>query len=66
MGRGENYESVRAMVQAAWVALGKITNMTLSGHRYIEVRPSSSPALIGRDANDRVLIGFNASVIKEV
>jgi len=66
MGRGKDYESVRAMVQAAWVALGKITNVTLSGARYIEVRPSSSPALLGRDSNDRVLIGFNASVIREV
>jgi hypothetical protein len=66
MGRGKDYESVRAMVQAAWVALSRITNRTLDGVRYLEVRPSSSPALIGRDGNDRVLIGFNASVVKEV
>jgi Bacteriophage minor capsid protein len=66
MGRGKDYESVRAMVQAAWVALAKVTNTRLSGVWYQEIRPSSSPALIGRDGNDRVLIGFNASVVKEV
>jgi hypothetical protein len=66
MGRGKDYESVRAMVQAAWVALARVTNRMLSGVWYQEIRPSSSPALIGRDSNDRVLIGFNASVVKEV
>lgn len=65
-GRGRDYESVRALVQAAWVALSRVTNQVLSGVRYIEIRPSSSPALIGRDQNDRVLISFNASVVKEV
>jgi hypothetical protein len=66
MGRGKDYESVRALVQSAWVVLSKVTNQTIGGVWYQEIRPSSSPALIGRDANDRVLIGFNASVVKEV
>jgi len=66
MGRGKDYESVRAMVQSAWIALGRVTNQVINGTRYIEIRPSSSPALIGRDSNDRVLIGFNASILKEV
>jgi hypothetical protein len=66
IGRGADYESVRAKVQQAWVALSRVTNQLLSGVRYLEIRPNSSPALIGRDQNDRVLIGFNASVTKEV
>lgn len=66
MGRGRDYESVRALVQSAWVALSRVTNMVLSGKRYLEIRPNASPALLGRDQNDRVLIGFNASVVKEV
>lgn len=66
MGRGRDYEMVRAMVQLAWVALSRVTNQVINGTRYLEIRPSSSPALIGRDASDRVLIGFNASVHKEV
>ena len=66
MGRGEDYQAVRAKVQAAWIALSKVTNQVLSGKRYLSIRPNSSPALIGRDQSDRVLVGFNATVNKEV
>jgi hypothetical protein len=64
--RGHDYESVRQLIQAAWVALSKVTNQVLTGKRYLSIRPTSSPAAIGRDSNDRVLLSFNASVYKEV
>jgi len=64
--RGRDYESARRLIQNAWLALNRVTNVTLSGKFYQSIRATSSPALIGRDQSDRVLLSFNASVLKEV
>jgi len=64
--RGMDYERTRAKAKAAWDVLNHVTNQLLSGTRYVSIRPSSPVALIGRDQNGRVIVGFNATVVKEV
>ncbi len=64
--RSIDYQSARSRAKSAWDALGVVTNQTLSGVRYISIRPSSPVAMIGRDSNGRALIGFNCTVVKEV
>lgn len=66
VARSKRYELAKAMADKAWVALARVTNTTLSGTRYRSVRPNGSPGLVGRDSGDRLRVGFNASVEKEV
>lgn len=66
MARGGDYPQARSLAYSAWAVLSRVTNQTLSGVRYLSIRPSSSPALVGRDGNDRVLVSFNLTVEKEV
>jgi hypothetical protein len=65
VSRGVEYQRVRLLASLAWSALSRVTNSTLSGVRYLSIRPSSSPAPIGRDSNGQLLIGFNCTVVKE-
>lgn len=64
VGRGKQYEVVRAKVKIAWDAM-QLVQATLSGVKYRRLHPNASLGLIGRDNNDRVLIGFNATAEKE-
>lgn len=66
VARSKRYEVAKERADIAWQALARITNATLGSTRYRSVRPNGSPGLIRRDANDRLLVGFNASVEKEV
>lgn len=60
------YEDAEDLIYRAWYALAAITNADLGATRYRSVRPDMSPALLGRDKNDRILLFFNAAVDKEV
>lgn len=66
VARDLRYEVAEALAYQAWMSLAAINNATLSGTRYLNVRPNGSPALMRRDTNDRLLVSFNATVEKEV
>lgn len=64
--RANRYEDAALLANRAWQKLATVTNQTLSGVYYRSIRPKGSPAFMGRDTNDRVLIYFNVAVEKEV
>lgn len=66
VGRGANSVTVRAKVQAAWVALTHVFNTILSGTKYRSIMVNGEPGLLGRDQNNLYLIAFNATVEKDV
>lgn len=66
IARSADYMRARTLAKSAWSVLARLTNSILSGTRYLSIRPNSSPALIGRDQNGLILIGFNCTVEKEV
>jgi hypothetical protein len=66
VSRAARYEDAAALAFAAWRALAVVTNATLSGTKYRSIRPNSSPGIMRRDTNDRMLVFFNATVEKEV
>lgn len=65
LARSKSYEDAERRARLAWSILSSVTNATLGGTRYRSIRPNGSPALIGRDASDRVLVAFNATVERE-
>lgn len=66
VARAIDYEEAKALASEVWSVLACVTNTDLSGTHYRSIRPNASPALLGRDANDRNLVYFNATVEKEV
>lgn len=66
LARAKRYEEASVLAHRAWIALAPITNAVLSGTKYRSIRPNASPAILGRDTNDRLMVYFNASVEKEV
>jgi len=66
VARAVRYEDADLLAARAWEALAVITNALLSGTYYRSIRPNNSPAILGRDTNDRILIFFNATVEKEL
>lgn len=65
LARAPSYEAADALAWLSWSALSQITNAVLSGVKYLSVRPNSSPGMMGRDTNDRLMVSFNATVEKE-
>jgi hypothetical protein len=66
LARSVDADRAEILCYKAWYALVGVTNAVLNGTKYRSIRPLSSPALLGRDANERTMIIFNASVEKEV
>ena len=64
--RGRVYADADYKIHQAWNALCTLTNASLGGVRYKSVRPLASPALMGRDINDRTMLFFNLAIMKEV
>lgn len=64
--RAVDYQAADAKALAAWKVLAPVTNAVLSGTKYRKIKPNSSPFVMGKDSNDRVLIVFNSTVEKEV
>ena len=58
--------AARATSHTAWKALCGLPDQTVNGTRYLWALPIQSPFLMGRDEAGRVLIAFNADVVKEV
>lgn len=66
VSRAARFEDADRYAYLAWFILAGVTNAVLSGTKYRSIRPNSSPGLMGRDANDRPKVFFNATVEKEV
>lgn len=66
MARARSYPVAEQLAYAAWLVLSAVRNQVLGTVYFRSIMPNSSPGYLGRDANDRHLIGFNATVAKEV
>lgn len=66
VARSRDYAEAEQLAYQAWSALAAVTNAILSGTKYRKIIPNSSPGLLGRDTDDRLLVSFNATVDKEV
>jgi hypothetical protein len=64
--RSQSYTSAEEKAYRAWALLAGVTNAQLGATRYRSIRPMSSPALLGRDSEDRVKIYFNVTIEKEI
>lgn len=66
VARAKTSEAAEALAYAIWMLLAQINNQVLGTTYYRSIFPNASPGLMGRDANDRVLVSFNCTVAKEV
>ncbi len=62
--RDVSYLTARQKSQDTLDALADIANTWLSNVKYLHARPTTSPFLLKRDENDRVVIAFNVSITK--
>ncbi len=58
------YTSGRQKANDAWKLLESLPERTINSTRYLYAESVQSPFLIGRDENDRVMIGFNVDIVK--
>lgn len=65
-GAKHDYAAARAKAGTAFTKLDGLANTTLSGTRYLSIFAAQPPFLIGRDENERPLVGFNVEVAKEL
>ena len=65
VARSKSYAEAESKAYTAWRKLAGVRNIVLGETRYRGIYPNSSPALMGRDESDRVLIFFNVTVEKE-
>lgn len=66
LSRSKSYSSAEELAYRAWRALAVIVNATLGSTKYRSIKPLGSPVFMGRDQEDRALIGFDVIVDKEV
>lgn len=66
VARATRYEDADKAATEVWSILASITNQVLGSTKYLSIRPDDSPAIMGRDTNDRLKVYFNAAVDKEV
>ncbi len=59
--RSTSSATARANAHAAWVAVSKIANETLSGKSWLRAKPLQSPFLLDRDEQNRVMFQFNVA-----
>lgn len=65
VSRAESYSVARANAQRVFLKLDGMPAVTLNGVRYKFAQAVQSPFLMGRDAQERVLVACNYDVIKE-
>lgn len=65
-GPKDDYQTPRATAETIYRALAAARNQTLTSTRYQHLSPLQSPFLMGRDANARILVGFNVDCAKEL
>ena len=64
-GVAHDYQEPRARIERAYQALAKVQGTTLSGTKYLMVRPQQSPFLLERDGNERCVFAVNCLAEKE-
>jgi len=65
VARATDYVTARTNSQTVHGILQAVTDLNLSGVRYLRIQPLQAPYLMGRDENRRVKVVFNCSVEKE-
>jgi predicted sugar kinase len=65
-GAASDYATPAAQAQTAYVALAAVANESIDGTLYHSIDPLQSPFLIEKDAKNRIVIGFNAQLTKEL
>ena len=63
--RSSSYSTARQTADTLYKLMGRCVNKVVGGTYYVAIQPLQPPFLLNRDANQRVLIAFNAQVIKE-
>jgi hypothetical protein len=69
ISRGEpnDYETPRAQIESVYQLFAARGNGAIgAGARYLTFEPLQPPYVLGRDKNDRWMLGFNVEVWKEV
>jgi hypothetical protein len=61
-----NYASTRDMLERIVNVLDNITDVTLSGTKYLRIEAVSTPMPLPADAQDRVMFSVDFNVIKEL
>lgn len=61
---GDDYQTARNAANNAFRLLDGVRERTINGTRYLWICAVQSPFLMGRDANQRVLIAANFDVMK--
>lgn len=61
-----NYATAKTKAMNIWKNLSQVQDTTLSGTRYLHIRPMSSPYLLDRDEEMRGKIICNYLVVKEI
>jgi predicted sugar kinase len=65
-GAQQDYATPAALAQTAYRAMAAVANDVLNGTRYLSIDPLQAPFLIDRDPQNRLIVGFNAQLTKEV
>jgi hypothetical protein len=65
MARSATYAAARTKARAAYAALQKVANETLSGISFLRVDPVQSPFFVQRDENRRVYFSANYRVMAD-
>lgn len=62
--RAATYDAAEVKAEAVYAALARVTNTTLSGTRYLSLRPLQQPFLLRRDENRNVEFTFNCQAVR--
>lgn len=60
----EDYDVVHARAMGMWEIIHQLTEITLSGDRYVSVTPTDQPALINKDDDERLLFAMNFDLVR--
>lgn len=63
--RNGSYSTGRTLADDIWQLLTAVTNATINGNLYHRVEAISSPFVVERDSNRRVLISCNFNTMKD-
>jgi hypothetical protein len=65
-GAAQDYATPAALAQTAYAAMAAVANQSLDGTLYHSIDPIQPPFLLEKDAKNRLVIGFNAQLMKEL
>lgn len=62
--RATDWETAWDNAHIAWTAL-RAYNTTVNGSKYLAIQPQQDPLDLGKDENERRLVGFNVQIHRE-